>query len=153
MIRQKRRVETGDIMQSGRSLLIVEDETELAHVLEQHFVAGGFRVRRADNGADALRLIMETDFDAVLCDMVMPKMPGDMFYYAVQKVKPALCERFIFITGYGESPAVRDFLSRVSEQVIKKPFNLDDLADALRQLFADIDDRSRRLDPPAGPKA
>ncbi len=137
-------------MQSGRSLLIVEDETELARVLEQHFVALGFRVRRADNGADALRLIMDADFDAVLCDMVMPKMPGDMFYSAVQKVKPAMCERFIFITGYGESPGVRDFLSRVSEQVVKKPFNLEDLANALRQLFADLEDRSHRLDPPGG---
>jgi DNA-binding NtrC family response regulator len=145
-----RRMDTGGKTEAARSLLIVEDEVELGQVLEQHFSVNGFRVRRVGNGADGLRMIMEEDFDAILCDMVMPKMPGDMFYYAVQRVKPDLCERFIFITGYGESPGIRDFLTKVSEQVIKKPFNLEDLTDALRQLFADLDDRSRRLDMPEG---
>jgi len=117
-------------------LLIVEDEPELAHVLLEHFLSLGYRAESANNGSLALRKVMAADFDAVVCDMVMPTMPGDMFYLAVQRVKPALCERFVFITGHGETPGVREFLAGLSERVIAKPFNLDDLAEAVRTVVS-----------------
>jgi two-component system, cell cycle sensor histidine kinase and response regulator CckA len=116
-------------------LLIVEDEPNLSRILEEHFTSLGYQVVCADNGSEALRQVMVTDFDAVICDMVMPRMAGDMFYVAVQRIKPALCERFVFVTGHGESPGVREFLAGVSERVIAKPFNLDDLTEAVRLIL------------------
>ena len=116
------------------SILLVEDETELSSVLQQHFTSEGYRVEMAANGAEALRRVIEADFDVIVCDMVMPRLPGNMFYYAVQRVKPALCERFLFITGHGESPGVREFLAALSERVISKPFNLEDLVGAVREV-------------------
>ena len=116
-------------------LLIVEDEQDLCRILEEHFTSLGYQVVCVDNGSDALRRVMVTDFDGVICDMVMPRMAGDMFYVAVQRVKPALCERFIFVTGHGESPGVREFLAGVSERVIAKPFNLEDLTEAVRLII------------------
>jgi DNA-binding NtrC family response regulator len=113
-------------------LLIVEDEQELSRMLEEHFTSLGYLVACVDNGSDGLRQVMAAEFDAVICDMVMPRMAGDMFYLAVQRVKPALCERFVFVTGHGESPGVREFLSGLSERVIAKPFNLEDLSEAVR---------------------
>jgi len=113
-------------------LLIVEDEPGLSQVLEEHFTSLGYRVTRVDNGSEGLRRVMSMNFDAVICDMVMPRMAGDMFYRAVQRVKPALCERFVFVTGHGESSGVREFLTGVSARVIAKPFNLEDLAGAVR---------------------
>jgi len=59
--------------------------------------------------------------------MLMPKMPGDMFYLAVQKTKPDLCRRFLFVTGYGDNPKVEAFLKRVDGLVIFKPVLSDDL--------------------------
>jgi len=118
-------------------LLIVEDEPELSRILEEHFTALGYRVACVDNGSEGLRRVMAAEFDAVICDMVMPRMAGDMFYLAVQRVKPALCERFVFVTGHGESPGVREFLAGLSERVIAKPFNLEDLTEAVRLTMAE----------------
>lgn len=114
-------------------LLVVEDERELCHLLKGHFEKEGYRVETVENGSEALRRVMVSDFDAVVCDMVMPHMAGDMFYLAVRKVKPGLCDRFVFITGHGGSPSVREFLSTITERVISKPFNIEDLSSAVRQ--------------------
>jgi len=117
-------------------LLVVEDEGELCRMLKVHFEGKGYRVETVENGSEALRRVMVSDFDAVVCDMVMPHMAGDMFYLAVKKVKPRLCDRFVFITGHGESPEVREFLNGITERVISKPFNVEDLTSAVRQALA-----------------
>jgi response regulator RpfG family c-di-GMP phosphodiesterase len=63
-----------------------------------------------------------------MCDMMMPRMPGDMFYFAVQRTKPHLCSRFIFITGYPDKPEVVKFLAGLPEAVVlHKPVRNDDL--------------------------
>lgn len=128
-----------------QTLLLVEDDPSLAQVVEEHLLQLGYRVCRVDNGVDALRLMMEQDFHVVVCDMVMPRLPGNMLYLAVQRVKPALCERFIFVTGHGETAGVREFLALVSERVIAKPFNLDDLTAAIRRTIAEGEARQRRV--------
>jgi CheY-like chemotaxis protein len=113
-------------------ILVVEDEAELSRILKEHFEKEGYRVEAVEDGAAALRRVIHSDFHAVVCDMVMPHMAGDMFYLAVKKVRPRLCERFVFITGHGETPSVREFLNGISERVIAKPFNLEDLTAAVR---------------------
>ena len=125
-------------------LLIVEDDPDLAEVLKEHFRSLGYQVIHADNGTDALHRVLEHEFSAVICDMVMPRMAGNMFYLAVQTVKPSLCERFVFITGHGETAGVREFLSGLSERVIAKPFNIEDLAEAVRLTFAEAEHKARR---------
>jgi two-component system, cell cycle sensor histidine kinase and response regulator CckA len=133
---------------AGLYLLVVEDDPVLGSHLEEYFNLLGHRVVHAESGAEALHRVMESDFDAVICDMVMPRMAGNMFYLAVQRVKPRLCERFVFITGHGESPGVREFLSGVGERVFAKPFNLEDLAEAVRLTVAEAGDTGRRIEAP-----
>jgi two-component SAPR family response regulator len=87
----------------------------------------------------------------VVCDIVMPRMRGDMFYYAVQRVKPALCERFIFITALGEYSRTQEFLNQVSGMVLLKPFHLDDLLEAILLLFRELDSPTNNLVVPAAP--
>src|SRR5438445_6620826 len=111
----------------AKRVLLVEDDAELSLLLRDHLEDYFYRVTTAGNGVDALKAIMDSDYDVILCDVVMPKMPGDAFYHAVQRVKPNLCERFIFITAHGETARVQEFLNQVSEMVLMKPFHLDDL--------------------------
>ena len=67
------------------------------------------------------------DYDVIVCDMMMPQMPGDMFYLAVNKVKPQLADRFVFITGHKGTPKVDEFLQSIDGIVIHKPVLTDDL--------------------------
>jgi response regulator RpfG family c-di-GMP phosphodiesterase len=52
---------------------------------------------------------------------MMPNMPGDMFFLAVQRTKPHLCRRFIFITGHADNPRVTKFLQDTNATVLMKP--------------------------------
>ena len=81
----------------------------------------------AKNGLEALREVQDFDFDVIVCDMLMPKMAGDMFYLAVQKTKPELARRFLFVTGHADNPKVESFLKSVDALVVFKPVLTDEL--------------------------
>ncbi len=110
-----------------RSVLLVDDDNELAEALKELLESRNFVVAVQPNGAAALREVQSVDFDVIICDMLMPKMAGDMFYFAVKKIKPELAERFIFITGHADDPAVEGFLKSLDALVIFKPVIMEEL--------------------------
>jgi CheY-like chemotaxis protein len=109
------------------TILLLDDDAELADTLKELLQSRNFLVTTARNGVEGLREVMAMDFDVILCDMMMPTMPGDMFYLAVQKVKPHLCPRFLFITGYGDDPRTNDFLQKADGLVVFKPVPPEEL--------------------------
>lgn len=62
-------------------------------------------------------------------------MAGDMFYLAVQKIKPFLCQRFIFITGYEGHPQFKEFLLKNKPVVLYKPVTVGKLLGTLNVAF------------------
>jgi CheY-like chemotaxis protein len=115
----------------SKTVLILEDDLEYAALLKETLQEQDYRVTVVPNGAIGVQRILAADFDAILCDMVMPNFPGDMFYLAVQRSRPHLCERFIFMTGYQGDPKISKFLSGVKCRVLAKPFEMRHLFDAL----------------------
>ncbi len=109
------------------NILLLDDDVELADTLKLLLESRNFIVTTAHNGVGGLREAMGMDFDVIICDMMMPTMPGDMFYLAVQKVKPHLCARFLFVTGNGDDPRTNDFLQRADGLVVFKPVPSDEL--------------------------
>src|SRR5688500_3563077 len=87
-----------------KNILLVDDDEALADTLKLLLESGNLIVTTANNGADALREVLAFDFDVIICDMMMPKMAGDMFYLAVQKSKPEMAKRFLFVTGHADNP-------------------------------------------------
>ncbi len=111
-----------------KSILLLDDDIDLADTLKKLLETHNFVVTTVGNGVDGVREIMRFDFDLIMCDMMMPRMPGDMFYFAVERTKPHLCPRFIFITGYPDKPEVVHFLGGLPEAVVlHKPVSEEDL--------------------------
>ena len=110
-----------------KSILLLDDDTELADTLKLLLESRNFVVTTVGNGGEGLREVQEVDFDVIICDMMMPTMPGDMFYLAVQKLKPALAKRFLFVTGHGDNPKVNAFLGSIDALVLFKPVLTEDL--------------------------
>ena len=110
-----------------KNILILDDDAELSNTLRSLLETQNFLVTTVRNGVAGLKEVMEMDFDVIVCDMMMPTMPGDMFYLAVEKVKPALCRRFLFVTGNGSDPRVNTFLQKTEGLVIFKPVPADEL--------------------------
>src|SRR4051812_48109995 len=104
-----------------KNVLLLDDDLELADALKELLEAHNFVVTTANDGGSGLREVVEMDFDVIICDMLMPGMPGDMFYLAVSKIKPQMASRFVFITGHRGNAKVDDFLKSIDALVLFKP--------------------------------
>jgi CheY-like chemotaxis protein len=110
-----------------RRILLVDDDLELAATLKALLESRNYVVTMVNNGVEGLREAMSMDFDVILCDMMMPELPGDMFFRAVQAAKPHLCRRFVFITAHSGNPNVAKFIEKVDGLVLFKPVGIGDL--------------------------
>lgn len=117
-----------------QTVLVLEDDRVFAATLRDALEDQDYRVTVVSNGAEGVQQILAADFDAILCDLVMPNFPGDMFYLAVQRTRPHLCPRFIFMTGHQGNPDVAKFLSGTNARVLGKPFGMRPLFDALESV-------------------
>ena len=124
-----------DILDSQtKSVLVLEDDAAFADTLKDALEIHGYRVTTVPTGAEGVKHVLASDFDAIVCDMVMPNFPGDMFYKAVERARPHLCKRFIFITGHKDNPKVVDFINQSGRLSLWKPFEMDQLSVALKSL-------------------
>jgi CheY-like chemotaxis protein len=110
-----------------KSVLVVDDDPDLATELKSLLESRNFVVNTAPNGAAALNEVIAMDYDVIVCDLMMPHMAGDMFYLAVQKAKPELAKRFVFITGHSDNSKVEAFLKKIDGVVLFKPVLSDEL--------------------------
>ena len=121
-----------DPLSSKRTtVLILEDNATFADALKETLEGQDYHVTVVPSGAEGVQKILVSDFDAIVCDMVMPNFPGDMFYRAVQQTRPHLCKRFVFISGYHDNPKVAQFIQEVQGTVLWKPFKMRQLFEAL----------------------
>jgi DNA-binding response OmpR family regulator len=122
------------------SILLLEDNEELTLTLKGFLESCSCKVTSLENGAEGLRRIMVEDFDLVLCDMVMPTFPGDKFYLAVERVKPALCRRFLFMTGHRAETQYETFIQEIGGLMLWKPFWPHELLAAIQSVLRSADE-------------
>jgi DNA-binding NtrC family response regulator len=115
-----------------KSVLLLEDEGTLTDVLKIHLEMNSWEVTAVANGVDGLKHVMERDFDIIVCDMMMEKLAGDMFYTAVERSKPHLCKRFVFMTGYRGNKKIEEFIRKVNGLMLWKPFEAYELLDTMK---------------------
>ena len=63
-------------MESGKRILIADDDPDIIDLLESYFTRAGFRVTAKVNGKDALQAAEAEKFDLVLLDVMMPYIDG-----------------------------------------------------------------------------
>lgn len=118
-----------------QQILLLDDDKELTQALKDFLCDEGYQVSCVANGVEGMKLMMVKDFDAIICDLLMPNLPGDMFYLAVSKLKPALAKRFIFISGHQANPKWESFIRNSKALVLWKPFPLHDLLTCLEVIM------------------
>jgi DNA-binding response OmpR family regulator len=121
-----------DQIAKQKTILLLEDEVDFSALLKDYLESFNYSVTVVTDGAQGMRKVMDQDFDFILCDLLMPNVPGDMFFVGVERVKPHLSKRFIFITGHKGNPRVMDFLKRNKGIALFKPFEMHLLLDALK---------------------
>jgi DNA-binding NtrC family response regulator len=113
--------------------LIIDDEPLVGAMLNRMLVPR-HEVEVAASAQEALAAIGRSPFDAIVCDVMMPEMTGMDFFALLKRRDPALSERVVFMTGGAFLPRVAEFLSRVDNPKLEKPFDLDALIAALKRV-------------------
>jgi two-component system NtrC family sensor kinase len=117
----------------GKSILVVDDEPEIAETLRDMLANDGHQVETAANGVIALSKLRERDYELVLSDLKMPELDGPGLYREIERSYPGLRRRVIFITGDALSPGTREFLANTEVHSVGKPFVLDEVRRVIRQ--------------------
>jgi PAS domain S-box-containing protein len=124
---------------SGPPLAVVaEDEIAVRHLVARVLVEQGFEVLEAADGSQALELVTGADTDGrlrlVVTDLAMPRMGGREL--AEQLLDRGYRVPLLFITGYTEEDVERLGLLGNGQEVLRKPFAPEALADRARRLVS-----------------
>ena len=88
---------------------------------------------------DALcRMASGETWDVILCDMQMPDLDGAQFLEQLERVRPELTSRLVFITGGAFTPRMQSFLERNTRPIVLKPVEPDALRAVVNQVAAGL---------------
>jgi len=118
-----------------KAVLVVDDDRQLASALEWILVDENYLVDVAFDGEEALLKVKVHEYDAIVCDLLMPRLRGDEFYFQATELRPELAERFVFITGFATDSHNKEFLSQPGMKHLTKPFPINDLIATLKELL------------------
>jgi CheY-like chemotaxis protein len=118
---------------AGR-MLVIDDEPAVGRSLAR-IIGKRHQVTVVSSGEEALaKLDSGAPFDAIFCDLMMPGITGMDVYERVREREPGLSLRFIFITGGSYTARARQFLERIPNPRIEKPFD----AQMIQQLVGEV---------------
>ena len=103
-------------------VLVVEDEPEVAAMLQELLVDLGYGVKIAVSGQEALGLVPVYRPDAVLLDLNLPGLPGAQVLVQLLRVDPLL--PVIIVTGNSDLEVARSTLKQGAFDYVPKPFDL-----------------------------
>lgn len=106
----------------SKSILIVDDESDLLDVIEVALVFGGYQVARAKDGRQAWEMLHIDTPSIILSDYWMPRMNGDELFDLVRTFDQSKNTPFIFMSS---TPELISSIGTYS--VLRKPFQFDAL--------------------------
>lgn len=116
-------------------VIVVDDEVAMGRVLART-LGDDYEVHLSTSGNDALaRLAAGERFDVILSDLMMPRMTGMELFERIQRLAPDQAARMIFLTGGAFTDTARDFLARVPNERVEKPFRTATLLAAMAQII------------------
>jgi DNA-binding NtrC family response regulator len=72
----------------------------------------------------------------IVCDLMMPEVTGMDLYAELERSRPELVRRVVFMTGGALTARAREFLARVTNPRLEKPFDLERLRAIIAGLVA-----------------
>lgn len=123
----------------NKHVLLVDDDLALALMYQELLQANGYEVSTASDGREALKVLKSTKVDAIICDLSMPELSGDLFYREVGLAHPELRKRFVFLTANADNPLYDRFLKSISAPVVPKPATIEHVLAKLRPVLAKAD--------------
>ena len=112
-------------------VLVVDDEPRIGRTIRQALTRHDVTVTAS--AREALELCKRQTFDCIVSDLMMAEMSGMDLYEALARELAGLERRVVFITGGTVTERSREFVGRVSNACLEKPFELATLEEAVER--------------------
>jgi CheY-like chemotaxis protein len=113
-----------------RRVLVIDDEVEVGNAARR-ILGRQHLVDTVTSAKEALSCIADSDYDVILCDLMMPEMTGMQFFKILERDHAKLATRVVFMSGGVFSTEAQRFLDTVAQPKISKPFGTTVLRDAV----------------------
>ena len=110
-------------------ILVIDDEAAIRRILKEILEHEQYQVDTAESAVEALPLVKENEYDAILCDIKMPQMDGIEFLEEAKKITDA---PIIMISGHGTIDTAVEAIKKGAFDYIAKPPELNRLLITLR---------------------
>lgn len=125
-----------------RRVLIVDDEAPIRVAIRRFLERRDWEVEEAKDGREAVELLglnggdavgRAARYDAIVTDLRMPGVSGIEIHDRLALAAPEALAKLVVISGDTASTEVAEFLARLRQPVVQKPFDMRALADLLDQ--------------------
>ena len=117
----------------GLKILLVDDEPDIAEVIQDRLEAYGFTVVTAGTGLEALKKLSVEKFNGVFLDVKMPEMGGIEALEEIRKRDTKI--PVIIITSSSTREAAIDAIGKGANEYILKPFEWQELKAKVQKVF------------------
>lgn len=119
------------------AILLVDDDASVLDVMSEMLRLEGHNVTVAENGAEAVKCVNNTEFDLVITDLIMPEKEG---LETIADIRRRYAEMPIIAISGGGRLGPNDYLETArfigANATLAKPFARTDLIDAVDSLLA-----------------
>ncbi len=116
---------------SMKTILIIEDNTDIRESTAEILELTGYQVYQADNGKAGVDLATRHKPDIILCDIMMPELDGYGVLYMLSKNEETAGIPFVFLTAKAERTDFRKGMEMGADDYLTKPFDDIELLNAI----------------------
>ncbi len=121
----------------SRKMLTVDDSPSVRKLVKFTLKAKGFQVSSAGDGVDALELMKQEDFDAIILDINMPRMNGLEFLKHIKANKQYASIPVIMLTTEGQDDDKDKAVALGATAYMVKPFKPTQLLTLIEKIVPD----------------
>lgn len=117
------------------NILLVDDEAVVREATARMLEDLGYKVLECRDGEEALDLFraISHDVDAVVLDMVMPKLAGPETFEAMRAIKPDI--KVLLASGFSINGAASGLLKAGAAGFLQKPYQIEELSQKLHDIL------------------
>jgi two-component system response regulator VanR len=110
-------------------ILVVDDDPDIAQLVKIHLKREGYTIHTAADAEEALRILQQHTFEAIILDIMMPGMDG---FELISEIRKTMNVPIIFLSARGDEPDKILGLGLGADDYVTKPFSARELVARVR---------------------
>lgn len=122
-------------MSSMKKILLVDDEPNIIMSLEYTFKKNNYEVFIARDGEEALAILKKETPDAIVLDIMMPKVDGYATITEIKKTEDLQNCKIIFLSAKNKESDIKKGMELGANAYLTKPFSIKKLVETVQNLL------------------